>query len=39
VTIETYEVFYRDAVENVRGFLDGHALRVLNREVLTRSHR
>jgi phosphoglycerate dehydrogenase-like enzyme len=39
VTLETYEVFYRDAVENVRGFRDGHPLRVLNREVLTQSHR
>lgn len=30
VTLETYEVFYRDAVENVRAFLDGNPVRVLN---------
>ncbi len=34
VTIETYEVFYRDAVEDVRAFLGGAPVRVLNREVL-----
>ncbi len=30
VTVETYEVFYADAVENVRAFLAGKPVRVLN---------
>lgn len=39
VTHETYQVFYRDAVEDVRGFMDGDPVRVLNREVLSQHHR
>ncbi len=35
VTRETYEVFYGDAVEDVRAFLDGRPVRVLNPAVLT----
>ncbi len=34
VTIETYQVFYRDAAEDVRAFLGGAPVRVLNRGVL-----
>ena len=30
VTTETYRVFYGDAVEDIRGFLDGSPIRVLN---------
>jgi phosphoglycerate dehydrogenase-like enzyme len=30
VTMETYEVFFRDTVENIRGFLAGEPVRVLN---------
>jgi phosphoglycerate dehydrogenase-like enzyme len=33
VTLETYQVFYRDAVEDVRAFLNGHPVRVLNPQV------
>ncbi len=39
VTHETYQVFYRDAVEDVRGFMDGNPVRVLNREVLSQHRR
>jgi len=35
VTRETYEVFYRDAAEDVRAFLDGRPVRVLNPDVLS----
>ncbi len=31
VTAEGYEVFYRDAVEDIRAFQGGHPVRVLNR--------
>jgi phosphoglycerate dehydrogenase-like enzyme len=31
VTAEGYEVFYRDAVEDIRAFQGGHPIRVLNR--------
>lgn len=34
VTKETYDLFYGDTVENIRGFLAGTPLRVLNPEVL-----
>ncbi|TMI90085.1 MAG: D-2-hydroxyacid dehydrogenase family protein [Bacillati bacterium ANGP1] len=33
VTREGYEVFYRDAVEDVRAFFDGHPVRALNPDV------
>jgi len=33
VTLENYQVFYRDAVEDVRAFLGGHPVRVLNPQV------
>jgi phosphoglycerate dehydrogenase-like enzyme len=39
VTLETYQVFYRDAVENVRRFLDADPVRVLNRAVLSQRPR
>ena len=29
VTTETYEVFFRDTVENIRAFLEGHPVRVI----------
>jgi len=31
VTVENYAVFYRDAVEDIRAFLDGRPVRVLTR--------
>ena len=37
-TREVYEQFYRESIENVLAFLDGRAIRVLNPEVLSRSH-
>ncbi len=37
VTRETYQVFYGDAVEDVRAFLDSRPVRVLNPAVLTAS--
>jgi phosphoglycerate dehydrogenase-like enzyme len=33
VTLEGYQVFYRDAVEDVRAFLNGNPVRVLNPQV------
>jgi phosphoglycerate dehydrogenase-like enzyme len=33
VTRDTYRVFYGDAVEDLRAFLDGHPVRVLNPDV------
>ncbi|HET8998173.1 MAG TPA: D-2-hydroxyacid dehydrogenase family protein [bacterium] len=33
VTLENYQVFYRDAVEDVRAFLTGNPVRVLNPQV------
>ncbi len=33
VTLESYQVFYRDAVEDVRAFLNGNPVRVLNPQV------
>jgi phosphoglycerate dehydrogenase-like enzyme len=33
VTVETYEIFYRDAVEDIRAFLAGAPVRVLNTGV------
>jgi phosphoglycerate dehydrogenase-like enzyme len=39
VTVETYQVFYRDAVEDIRAFLGGRPVRVLNREVLSQDRR
>jgi phosphoglycerate dehydrogenase-like enzyme len=33
VTLENYQVFYRDAVEDVRAFLTGYPVRVLNPQV------
>ena len=35
VTLETYQVFYRDVVEDIRAFLTGEPISVLNSEVLT----
>jgi phosphoglycerate dehydrogenase-like enzyme len=37
VTKETYEVFFRDAVEDIAAFLAGKPVRVLNPEVLGRN--
>jgi phosphoglycerate dehydrogenase-like enzyme len=36
VTRETYEVFYRDAVEDVKSYLQGQPVRLLNPDVLDR---
>jgi phosphoglycerate dehydrogenase-like enzyme len=33
VTLENYQVFYRDAAEDVRAFLNGQAVRVLNPQI------
>lgn len=30
VTVEGYDIFYRDAVDDIRAFRDGHPVRVLN---------
>jgi phosphoglycerate dehydrogenase-like enzyme len=30
VTVETYRIFYGDAVENIASFMDGAAVRVIN---------
>ena len=35
VTLETYQVFYRDTVEDISAFLVRKPIRVLNPEVLT----
>jgi phosphoglycerate dehydrogenase-like enzyme len=37
VTRETYEVFFRDSVEDIASFLRGQPVRVLNPDVLGRS--
>jgi phosphoglycerate dehydrogenase-like enzyme len=29
VTTETYEVFFRDTVENIQAFLEGHPIRII----------
>jgi len=36
VTKETYEQFYQETVEDIRGFLSGEPVRVLNPEGLKR---
>lgn len=36
VTNETYQVFYGDAVEDIKGYLSGNPVRVLNPDVLGR---
>ena len=38
VTVEGYEVFYRDAADDIRAFLAGTPVRVLNPAVLSSSH-
>lgn len=38
VTEDSYRVFYEDVVENIRAFLSGEPVRVLNSEVLDASH-
>ena len=34
VTLETYHVFFRDIVEDITSFLEGHPVRVINQQVL-----
>ena len=37
VTVETYQIFFRDVVENITNFLSGSPVRVINPEVLERA--